>query len=204
LAILLLGISLFTVNDVQVNLPGSFIALLAVIFVAVSQSKTGTVQKTYGINGPSAQHGTAFHQFVLALVSAFIVETHGPGNVFAHNFVKNETIIIILTGFVSVSVNVCAFGLIGKTSAVTYQVVGHCKTILIFIFGLLMFPPKQNETVGQFRKKIAGLVVSMSGMIFYTYLELKAKEKATVKAQGEVQPLLTEMKAEEEEEDEGH
>jgi solute carrier family 35 protein E3 len=185
LAILLVGIALFTVNDVQVNLPGSFIAVLAVLFVAVSQSQTGVVQKAYGINGPSAQHATAFHQFLMALVSGIIVETHGSGSIFTHEFAQTEVVIILLTGVVSVSVNVCAFGLIGKTSAVTYQVVGHCKTILIFVFGLIMFPPKQDETSAQFTKKIAGLVVSMSGMMLYTYLELKAKSASAEKAKDE-------------------
>jgi solute carrier family 35 protein E3 len=175
LAILLVGISLFTVNDVQVNLPGTIIAGFAVVFVASSQTKTGTVQRAFGINGPSAQHATAFLQFLTALVSAFFVETHGSNNLFTHTFETPELIVVILTGFVSVSVNVCAFGLIGKTSAVTYQVVGHCKTILIFVFGLIIFPAKEGETPEQFLKKIAGLVISMSGVIFYTYLELKAK-----------------------------
>ena len=175
LAILLVGISLFTVNDVQLNLPGTIVALAGVTFVATSQTKTGTVQKAYNINGPSAQHATAFHQFVIALFSAFLIETHGDNNIFEHEFQPTETIIIFLTGIVSVSVNVCAFGLIGKTSAVTYQVVGHCKTILIFIFGLIMFPPNQYETTAQFAKKIIGLVIAMAGVIYYTYLQLKEK-----------------------------
>jgi solute carrier family 35 protein E3 len=102
-------------------------------------------------------------------------------------------VIVILTGFVSVSVNVCAFGLIGKTSAVTYQVVGHCKTILIFVFGLIMFPAKHGETTEQFLKKIAGLMISMSGVIFYTYLELKAKAAApSGNLKGDGQQLLKE------------
>jgi solute carrier family 35 protein E3 len=175
LVILLFGISLFTINDVQVNLRGTIVAGLAVVFVATSQTKTGTVQKEFGINGPSAQHATALLQFFTAFVSALFVETHGSNNLFAHSFQTPEIILIVLTGFVSVSVNVCAFGLIGKTSAVTFQVVGHCKTILIFVFGLIIFPAREGETRDQFVKKIAGLVISMSGVIFYTYLEMKAK-----------------------------
>lgn len=175
LAILLVGISLFTVNDVQLNLPGTIVALAGVTFVATSQTKTGTVQKAYNINGPSAQHATAFHQFVIALVCAFLIETHGENNIFDHEFAPVEVVVILLTGVVSVSVNVCAFGLIGKTSAVTYQVVGHCKTILIFIFGLIMFPPNQYETTAQFAKKIIGLIIAMTGVIYYTYLQLKEK-----------------------------
>jgi solute carrier family 35 protein E3 len=195
LAILLIGIALFTVNDVQVNLPGSFIALLAVIFVAVSQSKTGTVQKAYGINGPSAQHATAFYQFLLVLATGLFIETHGSGSIFHHSFMKPEIVIIVMTGFVSVSVNVCAFGLIGKTSAVTYQVVGHCKTILIFIFGLIMFPPKQNETRAQFWKKVSGLVISMTGMILYSYLKIRGDEANAGKVKDDAQSLLRQKEA---------
>jgi solute carrier family 35 protein E3 len=192
LCILLVGISLFTVNDIQVNLAGTIIAAFAVIFVAMSQTKTGTVQKAFGINGPSAQHATALIQFVTALVSAFLIETHGSNSILTHSFETPELIIVILTGFVSVSVNVCAFGLIGKTSAVTYQVVGHCKTILIFVFGLIMFPAKEGETREQFLKKIAGLMISMSGVIFYTYLELKAKVGPSGSLKGDGQKLLKE------------
>lgn len=177
LGILLVGISLFTVNDVQLNLPGSIVALCGVSFVAISQTKTGTVQKAYNINGPSAQHATALQQFVIALVCGCFIETHGSNNIFAHEFCFAEVVVILLTGLVSVSVNVCAFGLIGKTSAVTYQVVGHCKTILIFIFGLVMFPPTQSETQSQFVKKIIGLIIAMGGVIYYTYLQLKDKDQ---------------------------
>jgi solute carrier family 35 protein E3 len=202
LGILLIGISLFTVNDVQVNLSGTIIAAFAVVFVAASQTKTGTVQKDYGINGPSAQHATAFLQFLTAFGSAFFVETHGSNNLLAHTFATTEMVVIILTGFVSVSVNVCAFGLIGKTSAVTYQVVGHCKTILIFVFGLIIFPAKEGETTEQFLKKIAGLVISMSGVIFYTYLELKAKGIPLTGARKEdAQQLLREIALEQDEQE---
>ena len=192
LAVLLSGISLFTVNDVQVNLPGSIVAFFAVIFVAMSQTKTGSVQTEYNINGPSAQHATALHQFVIVLICAFVIETHGSNNIMAHTFALPEVLVIISTGFVSVGVNVCAFGLIGKTSAITFQVVGHCKTILIFVFGLIMFPPNQGETTAQFAKKIIGLATAMTGVIAYTVINPK-KEHHDLKA------LLHEEEGEEDE-----
>jgi solute carrier family 35 protein E3 len=198
LGILLVGISLFTVNDVQVNVLGSITAMFAVGFVTVSQVKTGTVQKEFGINGPAAQHSSAFHQFVMALIAAVFTETHGPNSVLDHEFQRPEVIIIILTGFVSVSVNVCAFGLIGKTSAVTYQVVGHCKTILIFVFGLMLFPANESETRSQFIKKIIGLVIAMSGVIYYTFLELEERARnqpsPSNNGKGDLEILLSDNK----------
>jgi solute carrier family 35 protein E3 len=186
LGILLLGIGLFTISDVQVNLTGSAIAAVAVGCAAVSQTKTGSVQKEFGLNGPNAQHATALYQFVMTLLAALVVETRG---LFAHSFATVEVVIVVLTGFVSLFVNVCAFGLIGKTSAITYQVVGHCKTILIFTFGLIMFPARHEETAAQFARKIAGLVVSMTGMIYYSYLSIKGSTPQPIKADSE--KLLT-------------
>jgi hypothetical protein len=83
------------------------------------------MQNDSGITDLSAQPATAFLQ----------------SNA---QFATPEMGVIILAGFVSVSVNVCAFGLIGKTSAVTSQVIGHCN---------------EGETTEQFLKKIAGLVL---------------------------------------------
>ena len=141
LSVLLVGMTLFTVNDVQLNLFGSIIALIGVCCVAVFQTKTGSKQKEFKVNGPALQHATSLPQFIIALFAACCLETHGINSIFDHHFQKLELFLIIISGFIAVSVNVCSFGLIGRTSAVTYQVVGHVKTILIFIFGLIMFPP---------------------------------------------------------------
>jgi solute carrier family 35 protein E3 len=177
LFVLLVGISLFTINDIEVRLLGAIIAAIAVIFVAIAQTKMGSVQKSFAISGPTAQHASALIQFVITVVSACLLETHGPNSLIAHSFARIELVVVILSGFVSVSVNVCGFGLIGKTSPVTYQVVGHCKTILIFVFGLILFPADEGETRGQFVRKIIGLVISMAGVIAYTVLEMRAKRE---------------------------
>jgi solute carrier family 35 protein E3 len=81
--------------------------------------------------------------------------------------------------------NVIAFSLIGKAGPVTFQVVGHVKTMLIFIFGLLLFPEKE-ESHSQFVKKITGLVVSMVGVILYTVFEIRAKEQEKKLPEGHV------------------
>jgi solute carrier family 35 protein E3 len=176
LGALLLGMALFTVNDVQFNALGSAIAAVAVSCVSVFQMKTGSKQTEFSVDGPALQHATALPQFILASACAVAMETHGAISIFEHQFEILEISMIVLTGFVAVGVNVCAFGLIGRTSAVTYQVVGHIKTILIFVFGLIMFPAPESETRSQALKKIVGLIVSMIGVIIYTLLEMRHKE----------------------------
>lgn len=178
LSILIFGMALFTVNDVQLNLFGSIIAFVGVCCVSVFQTKTGSKQKEFNVNGPALQHATSFSQFILALLAALSLETHGINSIFDHHFQKLEILLIFITGFIAVSVNVCSFGLIGRTSAVAYQVVGHTKTVLIFIFGLIMFPPNKKETQSQFFKKITGLIVSMIGIISYTVIQLQEKKSS--------------------------
>lgn len=176
LLILLIGLSLFTVNDVQFNVAGTVIAFIAVIATAVSQSQNNFLQRTYNVNGPSMQHIVALQQAILALISSVMIEFFGENSFLKHVFGHYELLLILLTGLLAVASNVLAFAIIGKMSAVTYQVVGHVKTILIFVFGLIMFPPPNGETKSQFYKKITGLTISMAGVIFYTYLKLTEKE----------------------------
>jgi solute carrier family 35 protein E3 len=198
LACLLLGLELFSVNDVQLNLIGSVIAVIAVTCVAVFQSKTGSKQKQFCVSPLALQHATAIPQFVVALLAALTVETTGEIAIWKHEFGPIEISLILLSGLIAVSVNVCAFGLIGKTNAITYQVVGHMKSILIFIFGFIMFPAKSEETRAQFTKKIIGLVIAMIGVITYSWLEISEKQdNARLEdAADQIPPKLVDVKFE--------
>ena len=180
LSLLLVGIGIFSVNDVELNLFGSIIAVIAVICVSVFQIFTGSKQKEFNLNGPQLQHLTAFPQFVITLMAACVLETNPSSN----NAIQNqdltwETIpLILFTGVVACCVNIASFCLIGRTSAVTYQVCGHMKSILIFVFGLICFR-NVLETKEQMIKKIIGLCISMCGCIWYTYLKLTLSNQPT-------------------------
>ncbi len=69
------------------------------------------------------------------------------------------------------AVNLSSMGIIGKTSAVTYQVVGHAKTCFILIFGYVMFPTNVDSFT--FVKNVLGVVVALMAVFAYTYFKLK-------------------------------
>ena len=48
----------------------------------------------------------------------------------------------------ALAVNLCSFGLIGRTSAITFQVVGHMKTCLVLVGGYMLFPAKLQSKSG--------------------------------------------------------
>ena len=70
---------------------------------------------------------------------------------------------IVLSCLISVSVNFSTFLVIGKTSPVTYQVLGHLKTCLVLAFGygLLRDPFSWRN--------ILGILIAVVGMVLYSY-----------------------------------
>ena len=175
LSVLLVGLCLFTVNDVQFNFVGSLVALLAVVTTTIYQTQTNLLQKEYQCSGVQLNHAVAMARFMIALNAAMLLETRGEkNNILLHEFHTREVLMILFTGCLAVMGNTVGFSLIGKAGPITFQVVGHVKTITIFIFGLLMFPPVEEPTEKKV-KKIIGLVISMCGVIMYTYFEIMNK-----------------------------
>ncbi|KAG5050223.1 hypothetical protein JHK85_011326 [Glycine max] len=139
LSILLLGVGIATVTDLQLNALGSFLSFLAVITTCVSQ-----------------------------------------------------IMVIVLSCMISIAVNFSTFLVIGKTSPVTYQVLGHLKTCLVLAFGYIIVHDPFSW------RNILGILVAMVGMILYSYYcategQQKAAEAAAQASQareGESETLI--------------
>lgn len=176
LAILLTGVGLYSVNDVELNFWGTIIAIVAVISTACFQITAGSDQKEFSMSGPQVQHASALQQFILCFLSAIFTEFFNPQHtIMEHDFSRREVLLIGLTGIIAVGVNVSCFGIIGKTSALTYQVVGHVKTTLILLIGFVFFPPKVEASHSQTVKTAIGMAISMVGIIMYTSIGLMSK-----------------------------
>lgn len=70
---------------------------------------------------------------------------------------------IVLSCLISVSVNFSTFLVIGKTSPVTYQVLGHLKTCLVLTFGYVLLHDPFSW------RNILGILVAVIGMVLYSY-----------------------------------
>lgn len=195
LAILLTGVGLYSVNDVELNFWGTIIAIIAVISTACFQITAGSDQKEYSMSGPQVQHASAFQQFVLCFIAAVTTEFFNPKHtIMDHSFSQREVMLIGLTGVIAVGVNVSCFGIIGKTSALTYQVVGHVKTTLILLIGFVFFPPTKTASHSQTVKTAIGMAISMVGIIMYTSIGLMSK--GDNKEEGKSKPAILENKEE--------
>ena len=87
---------------------------------------------------------------------------------------------IVLSCLISVSVNFSTFLVIGKTSPVTYQVLGHLKTCLVLAFGyVLLHDPFSWHN-------ILGILIAVVGMVLYSYyciLESQQQKASEVSTQ---------------------
>lgn len=75
---------------------------------------------------------------------------------------------LVLTRDIAIScafalgVNISNYLILGKTGPLTYQVLGHLKTILILLLGFLLFGKSTNP------QNIIGICIAMVGVISYT------------------------------------
>lgn len=85
---------------------------------------------------------------------------------------------IVLSCLISISVNFSTFLVIGKTSPVTYQVLGHLKTCLVLAFGYSLLRDPFSW------RNILGIMVALVGMILYSYYCTQENQAKAEEASG--------------------
>jgi solute carrier family 35 protein E3 len=83
---------------------------------------------------------------------------------------------IVLSCLISVSVNFSTFLVIGKTSAVTYQVLGHLKTCLVLAFGYTLLRDPFSW------RNILGILIAVLGMVLYSYYFNHESQRKSIEA----------------------
>eukprot|EP00667_Euglena_gracilis_P019558 EG_transcript_20994 len=182
LFVILLGVGMATVTEIEFSLVGFIHGFLATIATGLYQIMCGTKQKEYGIDAMQLLHKqapvTAAMLGLLALLFDDIPALcHYP-------FHRGVVLLILFTGLVAFGVNLTVFLIIGKTSPVTYQVVGHFKTCAVIFFGFVWLHQPFDTT------NLIGMSVAFLGMVFYTLIkQSEATAKAAAKA-AELQAAL--------------
>ena len=185
LFILLIGVALFSVSDVELNLKGFITAIIAVLTTAHNQMYTNQYQKEYKINGPELQLCIMPYEFSFGFLCSIIFEISTKNSFLYADYTVHTVFLALGTIFFAIGVNVATFGLIGKTSSITYQVVGHFKTVLLLVLGYIFFP-SPFESTSQMIRAISGIVLALLGVFLYTIVKLRIAKKR----EEENQPLL--------------
>ncbi|KAI3781443.1 hypothetical protein L2E82_11458 [Cichorium intybus] len=193
LSVLLMGVGIATVTDLQLNMLGSILSLLAVITTCVAQIMTNTIQKKYKVSSTQLLYQSCPYQaLTLFIIGPFLDALLTNKNVFAFKYTPLVLAFIVLSCMISVSVNFSTFLVIGKTSPVTYQVLGHLKTCLVLAFGYVLLHDPFSW------RNILGILIAVVGMVLYSYFctrdtQPKPIEPSTQLSQskeGETDPLI--------------
>ncbi|KQJ83622.1 hypothetical protein BRADI_5g15850v3 [Brachypodium distachyon] len=175
LMVLLLGVGIASVTDLKLNLLGSVLSGLAIATTCVGQILTNTIQKKLKVSSTQLLYQSAPYQAaILFATGPFVDQLLTNRSVFAHKYSTPVVAFIILSCLIAVSVNFSTFLVIGTTSPVTYQVLGHLKTCLVLSFGYTLLHDPFTM------RNILGILVAIFGMGLYSWFSVReSKKKST-------------------------
>ncbi|GAB2279311.1 UDP-rhamnose/UDP-galactose transporter 6 [Dionaea muscipula] len=163
IGLVLLGVGVCTVTDVSVNARGFIAASVAVWSSSLQQYYVHHLQQKYSIGSFNLLGHTAPVQALfLLIVGPFLDCLLTNKRVDAYNYTWTSLFFIALSCIIAIGTNLSQFICIGRFSAVTFQVLGHMKTVLVLILGFLFFGKE-----GLNLQVVMGMTIAILGMIWY-------------------------------------
>jgi len=180
-AIMLMGVYMATVTDVDVDMIGFIIGMAAVIGAAQQQILIGKMQKR--LKASANQLLVSYTPFVVVMLACStpidmqLPENQGLGFEaykvwYANHCTVGAMMTIFLSACLGLTVSLSTFLLIGATSPLTYNIVGHLKTVSILTMGVLFFGDSMST------KKFFGICFALTGVIMYSKIKLDAAQAA--------------------------
>lgn len=181
--VVLLGVGVATVSDVEMNFEGTVAAVVGVVATSAQQILVGHMQKKHQITS----------NFLLAKTSPYMAGSmllFGPvmdkfvTDKWVTDFEWNVPSLVCLgvSCFFAVLVNISQYLCIGRFSAVSFQVIGHVKTCLVFFFGWVLFAAPVTE------RNIMGCSLAVVGMIYYSHAVTKQQQTAAPTPEAQLEP----------------
>ncbi|KAL5753860.1 hypothetical protein ACOSP7_022080 [Xanthoceras sorbifolium] len=163
IVVVLLGVAVCTVTDVSVNTKGFIAAFIAVWSTTMQQYYVHYLQRKYSLGSFNLLGHTAPAQAAsLLLLGPFADYWLTNKRVDAYNYSLASVFFIVLSCTIAVGTNLSQFICIGRFTAVSFQVLGHMKTILVLILGFIFFGKEDLNL-----HMILGMVIAVVGMVWY-------------------------------------
>ncbi|ONM59228.1 nucleotide sugar transporter-KT 1 [Zea mays] len=163
IVLVLVGVAVCTVTDVSVNSQGLLAAVIAVWSTALQQHYVHHLQWKYSLGSFNLLGHTAPAQAASLLVLGPFVDFWLTNKrVDAFNYTSIVTFFIVLSCIIAVGTNLSQFICIGRFTAVSFQVLGHMKTVLVLTLGFFFFGKE-----GLNFHVALGMFLAVIGMIWY-------------------------------------
>ncbi|KAL7207146.1 hypothetical protein ACSBR2_019765 [Camellia fascicularis] len=163
-AVVVVGVGVCTVTDVNVNAKGFVCSVVAVLSTSLQQISIGSLQKKYSIGSFELLSKTAPIQALSLLLLGPLIDYYLTGKFISNYSLSSSAFFfILLSCSLAVFCNVSQYLCIGRFSAVSFQVLGHMKTVCVLSLGWLLFDSIITL------KNILGMALAVIGMIIYSW-----------------------------------
>jgi solute carrier family 35 protein E3 len=170
LAVTCLGVAIASATDVGLNLPGTVVAAIAVLVTSQYQIWVGTKQKELECNSMQLLYYQAPISAAMLIPAIPMIDSMSTLKAMPSAM---GCMAILLSCCLALLVNVSIFLVIGKTSAVTYNVLGHFKLTLILVLGFMLFEYPVDP------KNLTGIAITLAGVVWYTHLKTRPKPESS-------------------------
>ncbi|GLJ42144.1 hypothetical protein SUGI_0872750 [Cryptomeria japonica] len=169
--LVIMGVAVCTVTDVKVNAKGFIAAIVAVFSSSLQQISIGSLHQKHNIGSFDLLSKTAPIQSALLLLPGPVIDYCLNGyNLLEYKFSYGATLFITLSCGLAVFCNLSQYLCIGRFSAVSFQVLGHMKTVCVLILGWILFDSELTL------KNLIGIAIAVGGMIMYNWAMENSKQ----------------------------
>jgi hypothetical protein len=174
LAGIVIGVGLFLIGDMDLNLVGSLFAIGAAVMTSIFGIQTNALARKAGVVQYQIGEAIALPSFVAALVAAISIEARA---VAGHDFQGAELGLILLSGVFAVVVEFLATWLAGRIGARGSIGQEYGRAALVIALGFAMFPGPAKLT-----KEVCaviGIIVALVAGVAYAIEDRKNQELET-------------------------
>ncbi|KAL5808379.1 hypothetical protein ACOSQ3_029070 [Xanthoceras sorbifolium] len=162
--VVVIGVGVCTVTDVKINAKGFLCATVAILSTSLQQISIGSLQKKYSIGSFELLSKTAPIQALSLVVTGPFIDYFLSGKLLSdYKLSSGAFFFILLSCSLAVFCNVSQYLCIGRFSAVSFQVLGHMKTVCVLTLGWLLFDSELTV------KNILGMALAVLGMVVYSW-----------------------------------
>lgn len=188
MVVVAIGVAIVSVTDVTVNTLGLVVAAISVVSSGMQQLLCGTIQRKHKLQSYQLLANTAPVQGAILIVLGPPIDYMITGsNVMHYSWTTAAAVVLFASCSIAVLVNISQFMCLGRFSAVTFQVLGHTKTILVLLISWLVLHEPMSG------RKMLGMALAVCGMVAYGHFNGKASAATSVKA-AETLPLLNKQR----------
>jgi solute carrier family 35 protein E3 len=159
------GVVLATVGSVETDIRGLLFGIAGIVSTSIYQIWVKTEQNRLECSSEQLLYYQAPLSAAILVVLLPLVED--ISGLVSLDWVSLESILwVLVSSILAFLVNLSIFLVIGKTSPVSYNVLGHGKLCVILISGYIFFGDLWTA------KTIIGIILAVGGIVWYTHLKL--------------------------------